>query len=117
MLRPEQVEDCRAHERLGPVRQAPACPPERHALEIGRAQFVQQVAVNEPVPSETGTNRRLPSSACGGSLQTSYRQPRSSTTSRVHASVKLIFGLDRCNRGLTSTTVSPVSDSSKKSGT
>jgi hypothetical protein len=61
--------------------------------------------------------RRLDNSVSGGSLQTSYRQPRPSTSSLVHASVKLTRGLVNRKRGLTSTTVGPASDSSKKSGT
>jgi hypothetical protein len=37
--------------------------------------------------------------ASGGSLQTSYRQPRPSTTARVHVSVALTSGLDKSRSG------------------
>jgi hypothetical protein len=43
-------------------------------------------------PASTVRLPHLASSASGGSLQTSCRQPRRSTTPFVHASVKLTFG-------------------------
>ena len=93
-------------------------------VDTGTQETLQVRPLQDPLGRSTSQprrkparNRRLHSSASGGSLQTSYRHPCCSTTSFAHASVKLTFGLDSCNRGLTSRMVGPVSDSSKKSGT
>src|SRR6266446_5789104 len=51
--RPEQMENRRTHQRLGPVQQAPARLPQRHALELIGTQLLQQPAVEQPVTPET----------------------------------------------------------------
>lgn len=104
---PEQMVYSSPHLRLGVLRNPARDLPQRNTVKIGATQLVQEIGAEQPGRRLPARNRMLSSFAGGGSLQTSYCQPRDSTVLRVQSKVKATSGLEtRCN-GLTSTATGP----------